>query len=49
MKMKDMLKKVVMRGVNAMAVMMVMQTANSACVWIAHQPEFPDAAKKYRR
>ncbi len=47
MKLKRMLKKVMLGCVNAMAMMMVVQTANSACVWIVHQPEFPEEAIKY--
>ena len=40
-------KKVMLGCVNAMAMMLVVQTANSACVWIVHQPEFPEVAKRY--
>ena len=36
-------------GMNAMALAMVIQTANSACLWIYHQPEFPEEAGKYNR
>lgn len=49
MKLKGMLKKVALGCVNALAMMMVVQTANSACIWIVHQPEFPDEAKKFIR
>ena len=49
MKLKTMLKKVMLGCINAMSMLMVVQTANSACVWIVHQPEFPEVAKKYRR
>lgn len=49
MKFKRLLEKVVLRCFNAMAIMLVVQTANSACVWIVHQPEFPEVAKKYRK
>ena len=31
------------------AMLMVAQTANSACMWIAHQPEFPEEAKKFKK
>lgn len=34
---------------NAMALMVVMQTANAACVWVFHQPEFPEAANKFKK
>ncbi len=30
-----------------LALLLVMQTANAACIWVAHQPEFPEEAKKY--
>ena len=30
---------------NVIAMFLVIQTANSACVWIAHQPELPKEAK----
>ena len=40
--------KGVMKGLNALALLLVMQTANSACIWVAHQPEFPEAAKKFK-
>lgn len=46
MKLKKMLKKVILGCVNAMAMMLVVQTVNSACIWIVHQPEFPEEAKK---
>lgn len=34
---------------NCLAVMLVAQTANSACIWIFHQPEFPQEANKYSK
>ena len=49
MKLKRMLKKVALGCVNALAMLMVVQTANSACVWVVHQPEFPLEASKYRK
>lgn len=36
-------------GLNCMALMLVAQTANSACLWIFHQPEFPEEAKKFSK
>lgn len=36
-------------GANFLALRLVAQTANSACIWIYHQPEFPEEAKKYSR
>lgn len=41
------LKKVMMGCVNAMAMMMV-QTANSACIWSVHQSEFQQEAEKLK-
>lgn len=49
MKLKRMLKKVALGCANALAMLMVVQTANSACVWVVHQPEFPEEAKKLRK
>lgn len=34
---------------NSIALMLVVQSANTACVWIFHQPEFPEEANKYRK
>lgn len=44
----NILKKVI-GVINCLAVMFVVQTANSACIWIFHQPEFPQEAKKYSK
>ena len=41
-------KKGVMKCLNTLALLLVMQTANSACIWVAHQPEFPEAANKFK-
>lgn len=49
MKLKRMLKKIMLGCVNAMAMMMVVQTANSACVWVVHQSEFPEQANKFKK
>lgn len=40
--------KGVMKCLNTLALLLVMQTANSACIWVAHQPEFPEAANKFK-
>lgn len=42
------LGKGVMKCLNVLALLLVMQTANSACIWVAHQPEFPEAANKLK-
>ena len=34
---------------NSIALTLVVQSANTACVWIFHQPEFPEEANKYRK
>ena len=34
---------------NSFALMLVVQSANTACVWIFHQPEFPEEANRYRK
>ncbi|RKI26563.1 cyclic lactone autoinducer peptide [bacterium 1xD8-6] len=38
-----------LKALNCMALVFVIQTANAACIWMFHQPEFPEEAKKYRR
>lgn len=38
----------VMKALNALALLLVMQTANSACIWVAHQPEYPEEANKFK-
>ncbi len=48
MKVRKKWGKDVMKGFNALALLLVIQTANSACIWVAHQPEFPEAAKKFK-
>ncbi len=49
MKLKSILKKGIMGCTNALALLLVVQTANSACVWVIHQPEFPKEAEKFKR
>ena len=34
---------------NCMALVLVMQSANTACGWIVHQPKFPEDANKYKK
>lgn len=38
----------VIKGINVLALMLVVLTANSACIWVAHQPTFPEAGNKYK-
>lgn len=46
---KGYIKKCAMKCLNFFALLLVMQTANSACIWIAHQPEFPEKANKFKK
>lgn len=48
MEVKKNFGKGIMKCLNVLALLLVMQTANSACIWVAHQPEFPEAANKLR-
>lgn len=48
METKKNLGKGVMKCLSVLALLLVMQTANSACIWVAHQPEFPEAANKFK-
>ena len=48
MKVKKSFGKGVMKCLNVLALLLVMQTANSACIWVAHQPEFQEAANKLK-
>lgn len=49
MKSKLKLSGKVLGLLNCMALALVVQTANAACVWIFHQPKFPEEARKYSR
>lgn len=33
---------------NAFALMLVASTANSACIWICNQPDYPEAADRFK-
>lgn len=39
----------ILGAVNCIALALVVQTANAACIWIFHQPKFPEEARKYSR
>lgn len=43
------IKKGLLSCVNVLALMLVAQTANSACVWVLHQPKFPEEAKRFKK
>lgn len=50
MKLKNfILKKKLIGILNCIAIMLVVQTANTACLWVYHQPEFPAEANKYKK
>lgn len=49
MRIKKFLSKGIVGCFNALAMSLVIQTANSACIWLIHQPEFPEEAKKFLR
>ena len=49
MRIKKFFCKGIVGCINALALSLVIQTANSACIWLIHQPEFPEEAKKYSR
>lgn len=34
---------------NCMALLLVIQSANSACCWIVHEPKFPKDANKFKK
>lgn len=36
-------------SVNRLAVKLVEHSANSACAWAIHQPEFPSEAKRFKK
>lgn len=48
MMLKKNLDKRIMILLNTVALLLVMQTANSACIWLAHQPEFPEEANRFK-
>lgn len=35
----------IMEYVNELALLFVVQTAKSACIWVAYQPKFPEEAR----
>jgi cyclic lactone autoinducer peptide len=48
MEVKKIFGKGVMKCLNVLALLLVIQTANSACIWVAHQPKFPEVANKLK-
>lgn len=49
MKLKKFIGSKLFTVLNCLALITVVQTANVACVWAFHQPEFPREADKYRK
>lgn len=49
MKSKMNLQRCIIKFLNVFALRLVVQTANSACIWMTHQPKFPEAATKFRK
>lgn len=50
MKFKKMVSKLMSVGVvNSLALLLVAQNVNQACVWFFHQPEMPECANKLKR
>lgn len=48
MKLKSFLRK--SSGLfNCLALLLVVQGANTACAWIVHQPEFPEEAECFKK
>lgn len=41
--------KQLIKTLNNLTLAVVVQSANSACTWIFHQPEFPKGAEKYKK
>lgn len=49
MNIKKKIEKGAIMVLNVFALFLVTQTANSACIWVAYQPEFPKAASKFKK
>ena len=45
---KKLLQSIPTDIVNAMALKSVKKNVNQACAWFFHQPELPEAAKKFK-
>lgn len=39
----------IMKLLDIVAIALVVQTVNTACLWTYHQPEIPEKALKYRK
>ncbi len=50
MKGKKYLKRLMSAGVlNSLALFLVSQTANQACMWFFHQPKFSESANRFKK
>ena len=49
MKLKKDINEKTVGMVNTLALKAVESTANSACLWLCHQPRFPEAANKFKK
>ena len=49
MKAVEKLQKQITAGANMLARKMVEQNANSACIWLVYQPEFPREAEQFKK
>lgn len=49
MKLTETLNKKVTESANFFAKKMVVHNANSACIWLAHQPAFPKEAEQLKK
>ena len=50
MKVKNFIKRIAAAGIlNSLALVLVSLSANSACAWVYHQPEFPETANRFKK
>jgi len=42
-------KRILFLALNSLALIFTIQSVNSTCFWFQHQPELPEAAKKYKK
>lgn len=46
--MKKLFNRKLFGALNAFALLLVASTANSACLWLYHQPDYPEAADRFK-
>ncbi|MCI8781768.1 MAG: cyclic lactone autoinducer peptide [Lachnospiraceae bacterium] len=50
MKRKKLFQRLMSAGIlNSLALLLVVQSANQACIWFFHQPKFPESGNKFKR